>query len=52
VGTDSATITFVGELSYTTGGRAKKVPTKKATMKLKRELEEGGLQTWKIESIQ
>jgi hypothetical protein len=52
VGTDTATINFVEELSYTTGGKAKKVPTQRATMKLKRELGEGGLRIWKIESIQ
>jgi hypothetical protein len=50
VGTDTATINFSEELSYTTDGRTKKIPSQKATMKLKRGPESGG--SWTIESIQ
>ncbi|NYF53945.1 caspase family protein [Tunturiibacter gelidoferens] len=50
VGADTATINFLEELSYTTGGRTKKIPSQKATMKLKRGPESGG--SWTIDSIQ
>ncbi len=50
VGADTATINFLEELSYTTDGRTKKIPSQKATMKLKRGPEGGG--SWKIDSIQ
>jgi uncharacterized caspase-like protein len=52
INADTATITFVEELTYTAAGRTQKVPTKRATMRLRKVTEETGQSSWKIDSIQ
>jgi hypothetical protein len=52
ISSDTATITFVQEVSYTADGRTKKMPPQKATMKLKKTTDGTGRTIWKIDSIQ
>jgi hypothetical protein len=52
ISSDTATINFVQELSYTADGRTKKLPPQKSTMKLKKTTEGTGQSSWKIDSIQ
>jgi len=48
---DTAVIDFVEDLSYSAGGRPKKLTPQRARMTLKRGLNESGRQVWRIDSI-
>lgn len=52
IGSDTATINFVEELSYMADGRTQRLPPKRATMRLKKITEGTGQNSWKIDSIQ